>query len=194
MLPDIDFRRIRSWRGSQDNAFEELCCQLASLEDQPEGSRFVRKEGSGGDAGVEGYWVLPDGSELGWQTKFFIDEFGSTQWRQIDKSVKAALKGHPELRQYWIVLPRDLTDQRQKNKKSQREKWDKSVENWRRWAADEGMEVEFSLWGASELTERLTRKDPLYSGRILFWFGDTVLSLDWMREKHAEAVANLGER
>lgn len=44
---------IRALNGSQHYAFEELCCQLASLEPLMPGVSFIRK-GLGADAGVEG--------------------------------------------------------------------------------------------------------------------------------------------
>lgn len=45
-LPDIDFSKIRR-HGNQANAFEELCCLLASNEASLDRVRFDRK-GSGG--------------------------------------------------------------------------------------------------------------------------------------------------
>jgi len=39
----VDFAGIREHRNTQMGGFEELCCQLAALEDPAEGSRFVRK-------------------------------------------------------------------------------------------------------------------------------------------------------
>ncbi|WP_255877229.1 hypothetical protein [Sinorhizobium fredii] len=62
-LPDIDFTKIRL-HGNQADAFEELCCQLASDEESPDRVRFDRK-GRGGDAGVECFETLADGSEIG---------------------------------------------------------------------------------------------------------------------------------
>jgi hypothetical protein len=55
-LPDIDFFKIRLHRGSQDNAFEEFCCQLAALEPLPAGAMHYRK-GPGADAGVECFTI-----------------------------------------------------------------------------------------------------------------------------------------
>jgi hypothetical protein len=64
----VDLKDIRPLNGTQHESFEELCCQLASFEGVPASSVFRRKRGAGGDAGVECYWLLPNGDEVAWQT------------------------------------------------------------------------------------------------------------------------------
>src|SRR4051794_9669901 len=105
----VNFRSIRPIRGSANNGFEELCCQLAQAESSPAGSRFVRNGTP--DGGVEAYRILPDGREQGWQAKYFF-ELGTSQWQQLDDSVKTALRTHPNLSHYTICLPIDLPDAR----------------------------------------------------------------------------------
>ncbi|MRG88348.1 hypothetical protein [Salinibacillus xinjiangensis] len=39
---------------------------------------FARKEGAGGDAGVECYWKLKDGTEHAWQAKYFTDNLSTS--------------------------------------------------------------------------------------------------------------------
>ena len=89
----INWKSLRSWSGSQNIAFEELCCQLAAYEQAPQGSIFIRKAPP--DAGVECFWKLPNGDEWGWQAKFFPSPPNSGQWSQLDESVKKALEKHP---------------------------------------------------------------------------------------------------
>ena len=67
-LPDISFEKIRPFDRSRDAGFEEMCCQLASLEPASSEESFYRK-GRGGDAGVECYRRRADGTEVGWQAK-----------------------------------------------------------------------------------------------------------------------------
>lgn len=67
----LNFELIRPHNGTQTGGFEELICQLAHLEPLPDASMFVSKEGSGGDAGVECFWMLSDQTEHGWQAKYF---------------------------------------------------------------------------------------------------------------------------
>jgi hypothetical protein len=56
MPSDFDLFNIRALEGDRQYSFEELCTQLARLDNRiPHGSRFVRLEGAGGDGGVECY-------------------------------------------------------------------------------------------------------------------------------------------
>ena len=71
----LDWKAIHPLNGSQGDAFEELCAQLARAE-TPTGAKFNRKGSP--DAGVECFCVMPDRSEWGWQAKYF-DTFGSSQ-------------------------------------------------------------------------------------------------------------------
>ena len=49
----MDFTKIRAYDGSQNKGFEELVCQLAHLQKPEKAKTFVRKEGAGGDAGLQ---------------------------------------------------------------------------------------------------------------------------------------------
>lgn len=92
----LEFKNIREHRGSQNGGFEELCCQLAALEDPEKGSSFIRK-GPGPDQGLECYRTYADGHEVGWQAKYFINGFGDGQASDLNASLQRALKAHPRL-------------------------------------------------------------------------------------------------
>lgn len=111
MTIDINFNHIRPHKGSKNKGFEELCCQLYSLEAPAPEARFIRKGGEFGDAGVECYWLLKDGTEHGLQAKYFV-EFKTEQWKQIDESVKTALIKHPKLTKYVVCIPDNLHERR----------------------------------------------------------------------------------
>ena len=104
MKKGLNFKQIRSYKGSQNNAFEELICQLAHLSRPKNAECFIRKEGSGGDAGVECFWQLKDGSEHAWQAKYFLDTITDKQWNQISNSVKKALEKHSKLKNITFVF------------------------------------------------------------------------------------------
>ena len=93
---NLNWREIRTFNGSQSEAFEELCTQLARQR-IPEGTNPIR-EGTP-DAGVEFFVVFENGEEWGWQAKYF-DTLGDTQWNQMDRSVRTALDKHPGLTRY----------------------------------------------------------------------------------------------
>lgn len=184
----INWNALRTWDG-QRSAFEELCCQLAAYEEVPAGSKFTRKGTP--DAGVECFWVLSDGSEWGWQAKFFLNVPNSGQWSQIDKSVQAALAKHPSLTKYYVCLPLDRPDPRNQGDDMSKA-WANHVEKWSAWAQDKGMSVEFVYWGNHEISERLAREE--HRGRHYFWFREETLSQVWFQAKLEDAIQTVGPR
>lgn len=199
----VDLKEVRPWNGSQHEAFEELCCQLASFESVPGGSLFRRKRGAGGDAGVECYWLLPNGDEIAWQTKYLFG-LGDGEWKQLDQSVETALAKHPRMVSYTICLPIDRAEARKERaakskgrrvkERSMMDRWDVHVEKWKKWAAKRRMRVEFRYWGQHEILERLSRPQPQYAGRTYFWFNQQDFSADWMRRHFAEKRESAGGR
>ena len=196
---NIDFRNIREHKGTQAGGFEELVCQLAHLQ-KPEGAlRFVRKEGAGGDAGVECYWVLADQTEVCWQAKYFIGEMTSSRWRQLDNSFNKALERHPKLTKYVICLPIDKTDIRRTRKDGKKDisledEWQHNVSKWKKKAKSQGRCVVFEYWGKHEITSFLTIDNPLYSGKALYWLDAAVLTTSKFEKVVDRAKDALGDR
>lgn len=195
---DLDFSKIRSFDGSQDNGFEELICQLAHLNQPENANYFVRKEGAGGDAGVECYWKLLDGAEHAWQAKYFPDRMEDEQWTQISKSVATALDKHPELTKYYVCLPRDWTDSRKLTKSGKPVhsawlKWEEHVTKWNLLAESKGMKVEFLYWCKHEISLMLQTDNPHFAGRALYWFNEPVIHpqlLKGIAHNSREALGN----
>ena len=196
---DINFSNIRTHNGSKESGFEELVCQLAHLQKPENALRFIRKEGAGGDAGVECYWELKDGSEICWQAKYFSDGMNPSRWQQLDKSFATALERHPNLTKYFICLPLDKSDSRRKGQSGQQvvsvqKEWDKHVIKWKDKAQVKGRSVEFEYWGKHEIISFLTIDDPFYSGKALYWFNEPVLSLEKFDHIAVKAREYLGDR
>jgi hypothetical protein len=189
MSSQINWINLRPWNGSQQSAFEELCCQLAASEPPQPDSRFIRKGTP--DAGVECFWTLPNSDEWAWQAKFFTS-VGDSQWKQLDDSVKTALDKHPRLVSYTICIPIDRADPRIDKKKWFMDKWDEHVKTWESWAKDKDKSVQFIYWGEYEIFERLTLEK--HSGRYLFWFKSELFSQSWFQNRLDEAIANAGAR
>ena len=186
----LSWSNLRTLDSTQHAAFEELCCQLARTE-TPANASFVRKGNP--DAGVESFSVLADGTEWGWQAKFFERALTPTQWSQLDRSIRAALDAHPRLVRYFVCIPRNRADGRRRNIQTEMQKWDERVATWKSWAAEREMEVDFVWWGESELWERLSRQE--HAGRVKFWFGDpTPFARNWFRERLDEAIKSAGTR
>jgi len=195
----LNFSKIRNHDGSQDNGFEELVCQLAHLSRPDNAKYFVRKDGAGGDAGVECYWKLYDDSEHAWQAKYFLGSLDSSQWTQISKSVETALNKHPKLTKYYVCLPRDWNDSRKtgsggKTVNSAWDKWLEYVDKWKVFANNLDMKVEFTYWCKHEMSMLLQRDSPEFSGRSHYWFNTPVLTTDTFCKLTERSMYSLGER
>jgi hypothetical protein len=190
----IDFNQIRGLASGQRHSFEELVCQLARREPVPAGALFRRVEGAGGDGGVEAYWLMTDGTKVGYQAKFFT-RTRDIDWAQIDDSVQQALKTHPTLTKYIIALPCNLTDRRGTTRKGKTgwELWDDHVIAWKRKRPlPAGRQIEFVPWTAFELDDRLTALSG--QGLLRYWFGANEFSSSWFADNVGLATASLDER
>ena len=161
--------------------------------------RFVRKEGAGGDAGVECYWVLEDQTEVCWQAKYFIGGMDSSRWRQLDRSFNKALERHPKLTKYVICLPIDKTDIRRTGRDGNKvisleDEWTHNISQWEEKAKSQGRCVVFEYWGKHEITSFLTIDNPLYSGKALYWLDAAVLTTSKFEKVVNRARDALGDR
>ena len=186
----IEWNSLRTLDGSQQTAFEELCCQLARLENYSSTDKFFRLGAP--DAGVECYWKLTDAKEIAWQAKFFLASPHNSQWKQLDKSVNTALDKHPYLSRYIICIPLNRQDPRIQNQDWFMDKWNEKVTEWKRLAIAKGMSVEFDYWGESEIWERLSRSEN--RGRYLFWFKKEIFDQTWFERQIKPNIAIVGER
>ena len=191
---EIDFREIREYDGDKRKGFEELICQLARREKDNGEREFRRVEGSGGDGGVEAYWIFEDGTEHGYQAKYFLTT-KDIDWPQIDKSVREALKQHPNLTNYTIAIACDLTDRsgRKGRGKTGWEHWETHTSMWQRWADAKEMTVKFIPWTKSDLTDILISSTS-NRGLVLYWFNSILFDESWFRLLFERSRADLGER
>jgi hypothetical protein len=177
---------LRTWENSKNLAFEELCCQLAHYDKPANGVEFIRK-GGGGDAGVECYWKLNDGSEYAWQAKYFLSS-SQVDWTQLDDSVKAAIEKHPKLVRYTVCLPIDRSNARVAGQKSMLDHWVVHVEKWSNWSQAKNMTVAFEYWGKHELFGLLFQEPN--RGRYYFWFNEELFTDQWFSARVGSSVAD----
>lgn len=189
----VDFLQIHAFDKGKHDSFEELVCQLASHEDFPKDSKYLRVDGSGGDGGVEAYWVKPNGKKTGYQAKYFRSS-AEIKWKQIDNSVEQALTTHPELECYIIALPCDLTDLTgQKKRKGSKQYWDEHEFKWQLLAQKKGIKfIKFELWTKSTLISLMLK--PKSVGLNTYFFGKTELTMNWFQKKIGRSVNAIGER
>lgn len=182
--------RIRSVGTSgQRGGFEQFICEQVAQEPPEPGARFVSLHGDGGDGGVECYWTLPLGDEHGHQAKYWTHH-GDVDKTQLDKSVKAAVEQHPNLKKYTISIPADPTGPTGGRGKSLLERindpggW---LEGWQKLATDRGMDVEFELEWETNIVDRLNRVDTSGAQRR-YWFDVDVLSNRWWKDRSQEVI------
>lgn len=188
---NFHWTKIISLDSSQNNAFEELVCQLAKKEPFENKKTYIKVGNP--DGGVECYVILENGDEIGFQAKWFLSSLQDTQWNQIEESFKTALEKHLKLTTYYVAIPLDRADPRVKNRKSFMDKWNEKVKKWKKFALDTyGTQVEIVYWGSSELIERLSKEEN--AGRKSFFFGDIDLSNDWFKNQNELAIKDLGAR
>lgn len=187
---NIDFRQIVPRCGGQQEAFEELCCQLARRM-VPQDATFARLHGAGGDGGVECFADLHDGNRVGWQAKYVFDI--DSLLRQGTDSLTTALRIHPTLTRYVLCFPFDLTGPTGRGGRSGVEK----LEAWRKdqvqKAADQGRPLEIEAWPATELRSLLLELD-VSGGISKFFFDETILSRKWFADHLRSAKATAGPR
>jgi len=192
-LPDINFHNLRKHRTSQNDGFEELTRQLV-LADPPNGYDSIENRGPGADGGVEILVRFPDGRVWGWQSKFFLDNFGSSEVGQLKKSFKSALDNYTNIERYIVAIPRNLSGAKGGTKKTQTERWS----DFKTWAASEAkkkkQEVEIALWDDSFFVSQLEIKDPVYAGMRAYWFDQDALTPEWFSDKRDKAISFIGQR
>jgi hypothetical protein len=120
---------IRKWRGTQQNAFEELCFQLRDPD--PRGAGAV-KPGTP-DRGADWYVITASGDRLGRQCKF-VDNIDAAL-PQMRESLQTALRELPDLVEMTFWVPFELAEatppaRRGGRRRSARERWDEAVARW----------------------------------------------------------------
>lgn len=189
-MQNLNWNNIRSLNSSQKDGFEELVCQLARNDSFENSKSFTRKGTP--DAGVECLWQLNDATEICYQAKFFTSPLTSTQWGEIDDSVKTLLEKHPKVVKYIISIPQDRADARVPGRKSFLDKWNECDAKWKRWASEKNLSVEFIYEGTSELLNKLSKPENI--GKTLFWFNKNEYSNEWFIKKNKRRIHDLNER
>ena len=181
------FDTLRTWDGSQARAFEELSYQLLKG-DVPVGSTAIRTGNP--DGGVEWYATLGDGSEWGWQAKHVhgIDALLTA----MTESVARVATERPRLARLTFVVSSNLaTSTRAGSRKSQRQKYEDKVAHWRA-VIPGAANISFELVQGSDVLDRLAL--PEHRGRGWFWWGDPVLSAQWLNDRLREQADAAGDK
>lgn len=181
------FTQIRTWRGSQDQAFEELCYQLR--DPTPPGAELI-KTGSP-DGGLEWYVKHRNGIEWGWQAKFSTDI--DSLLKLMEVSLRTVIKKRPRCRRLTFCIPIDLSDQPAAGKrKGARQKFEDRKKQWRKRISGADR-VTIELWGEGALLQRLNGH-PNQRGISWFFWDQEIFTREWCEKRLAVTVQAAGER
>jgi len=190
----LDFDKLLNLPdGGRRLGFEQLLCHLAERNPPSADTlEFCHIRGDGGDGGLEGYWKLSDGSEIGYQAKFHPVS-SKIDWPKVKGSILSSLKSHPQIREIIVSMPRDLTDRVPGRKgKSEREKWEEICVACKTEAHAKGIDLEVTFWGEAKLENLLAL--PQSDGLRSYWFGEVELTDQWLKHNQLKSQAALGER
>ncbi len=185
--PNLDFKNIRQWRGSQHQAFEELCYQLRGP--TPDGAKLVKTGNP--DGGLEWYITRRNGTQWGWQAKFSFDV--DSLLKGMEKSLKTVVDKRPNCRRLTFCIPFDLPDAVEAGKrKSARQKFEDRKQSWARRipGADQ---VRIELWSEGDLLQRLVNH-PGQRGITRFFWDKEVFSPEWCAHRMSIAQDLAGGR
>jgi hypothetical protein len=183
-----EWLKIKSFNGSQSAAFEELICQIAQNDKKKDYVTFERVGTP--DGGVECYWGLGNGSEIGWQAKYY-QSLNAADWGNIKKSLFDAVETHPKLREYIICLPHNLSDGR-RGKKTQKQSWDDYKQNWETEIKKKGRVVNLVLWNSSTIISKLLKKEN--QGIKQFFFNEIEINEERLLIHLNASIKNLGPK
>lgn len=189
-MPELDLRNIAARGGSVENAFEELCCQLASRS-RPAGTKFERYRGAGGDGGVECRATHESGAAIGWQAKYVFDIEGLL--KQAKLSLATALSVHADLTRYVVCFPFDLTGKTAHKGKSQTEKFDEWARKAEADARAKGRMLTIDRWSAHDIQNLIFTNDSS-GGLRHYFFSLTTFSDQWFADHVAAAKLTAGPR
>ncbi|KXU89805.1 hypothetical protein CI15_06350 [Paraburkholderia monticola] len=194
-MTTIDFQTIRAEPKSKRDSFEALSILLFQrTTDVPPGSEFVAIRGDGGDGGVEAFFRTPGDGVVGLQAKYFF-KLGNGEFSQIKDSYKTALANYPDLTEYYVYIPFDLTGKRSAGAHGRSET--ERFEDWRvkmRIASFAlGHPVEIHLVPESLVREKLLTIDS-HGGYRRYWFGEAALTKAQIVSGLEQAKAFAGPR
>lgn len=137
--------------------------------------------------------IKENGDEIKFQAKYFLSTLQKAQFDQLDSSIKTALKKHPNLKSYYLVILIDRAYHGEYNKKSFKDRWEEWVKKWQDKAKDDySKEIEIICLGSNELIKIL--KDDKSAGLVKYFFGEIDLSNEWFKDQNDSAIKSLGVR
>ncbi len=187
----MNWNKFLTYGDSSQNSFETLCNQIFE--------RFLRRthnndlikfrviNGAGGDGGIEAYGELKSGDIVAVQAKWFRDTLKDSEIGQIRNSVTTAMKLRPNIKEYVICIPHDVTSLKFGRGKKGEEK--KPIENYEEKTVEEftkelsGLYPHLTITWWFEKEIELELQQAGNEGIYKFWFDREVISIQSLHSK-----------
>jgi len=183
----MNWQMFNTYGDAPEHAFETFCNHLFRnyvLRSFTNVVKFRVVNGSGGDGGVEAYAQLSNQDILAVQSKWFREDFGTSQIGQIRDSIDTAMSLRPAIKKYIVCIPRDLTSIKYtKGSKGGRKQVTKNSEDQLLENLEAEMKVKYPgleiVWWLQEgLLRELSYEEN--EGLHKYWFTKEVIGLNYL--------------
>ena len=186
----MNWNSFNTYGDSPNNAFETLCNQLFE--------RYLKRtyfndlnkfrviNGSGGDGGIEAYGQLLSGELIAVQSKWFPQIIDGQEIAQIRKSIITAKNLRPNIIQYIICIPHDVSSLKYGrgiqggDKKPINNYEEKTIDAFTDEIANQYPDLEITWWFENRIESELQQQEN--EGVYKFWFDKEIISIDYLRE------------
>jgi hypothetical protein len=146
--------------------------------------RFRVINGAGGDGGVEAYAEITGGEIIAIQSKWFRNALDTSEIGQIKNSILTAKKVRPQIKQYIICIPHDVSSQKIGRGKTVTANPEEKKTND---LIDEIYQLHPDLtliwWFDNELLSEIQQPDN--EGVRKYWFDRQVIALSYLKDQFA---------
>lgn len=180
--------------GSYQNSFETLCNQLferyLSRNYSDSIDEFKVINGAGGDGGIEAYGKLTDGNYIAIQSKWFKQSLASNELNQIKKSIITALKIRPNIVEYIICIPHDVSSVKiGKGKKPTKNSEDIRIQKFGSDIIKSFPNIKLIWWFEHTILKELQQHDN--EGIYKYWFEKEIIHSNFLKDKFTLQKTNL---
>ncbi|HZL10540.1 MAG TPA: hypothetical protein VFC65_11115 [Prolixibacteraceae bacterium] len=186
----MNWNSFNTYGDSPNNSFETLCNQLFERYLKRTYSNDLVKfrviNGTGGDGGIEAYGQLISGEIIAVQSKWFPQIIDVQEIAQIRKSIITAKNLRPNIIQYIICIPHDVSSLKYGrgiqggDKKPINNYEEKTIDAFTDEIANQYPDLGITWWFENRIESELQQQEN--EGVFKFWFDKEIISIDYLRE------------
>lgn len=177
---------FNTYGGGYQNSFETLCNQLferyLSRNYNTTLDEFKVINGAGGDGGIEAYGKLSNGNFIAIQSKWFKQALDNNEINQIKNSVTTALNIRPNIIEYIICIPHNVSSIKiGRGKKPTVNSEDERIKNFEKEIKESLPNVKITWWFEQTILNEL--QFPENEGVTKYWFEKEVIYSSFLKDK-----------